>query len=225
MDANLFGKWLKESLIPKVEKAHIPKPVLLVIDGVKCHISLPISELCDENNIILYMLLLNATHLIQPLDLSLIASIKMNYRESVRKWLQNNPGGMYNKNAFIEVFVKVHKKAVMVENAVNGFWHCRIYLWDPTEVDDKKLAPAELFKKDEPMPDVNASLNEGRGEDENSHEEEASGSTQVESKSPEKEIEASGFGDGKNRVVTTINPDGLINEIVIDSEISNGLTW
>ena len=66
------------------------------------------------------------------------------------------------------------------------------------------------------MPDINVSLNEGRGEDENSHEEEASDSTQAESKSPEKEIKASGSGDGKNRVVTTINPDGLINEIVID---------
>ena len=43
-----------------------------------------------------------------------------------------------------------------------------------------------------------------------------SGSTQAESKSPEKENEASRSGDGKNRVVTTINPEGMINEIVID---------
>ena len=61
------------------------------------------------------------------------------------------------------------------------------------------------------MPDINASFNEGRGEDENSCEEEASGSTQAESKSPEKGIEISGSGDGKNRIVTTINLDGLIN--------------
>ena len=85
-----------------------------------------------------------------------------------------------------------------------------------TKVNDKKLAPAKLFKKDEPMPDVNVSLNEDRGEEENTCEEEASGLTQAESKSPEKEIEASGSGDRKNRVVTTINLDGLINEIVID---------
>ena len=66
------------------------------------------------------------------------------------------------------------------------------------------------------MPDVNASLNEGRGEAKNSREEEARGSTQVESKSPEKQSEASGSGDGKNRVVMTINLEGFINEIVID---------
>ena len=48
VDANLFEKWLKESFISEVEKAHILKPILLGISGVKCHISLPISELCDE---------------------------------------------------------------------------------------------------------------------------------------------------------------------------------
>ena len=177
MDANLFEKWLEESFIPKIDKAHILKPVLLVINGTKCHISLLISELCDDNNIILYMLLSNVTHLIQPFNLSLMVSIKTNYQECIGKWLQNNPGGMYDKNAFIEVFAKVHKKAATVENAVSSFCHAGIFAWDPTKVDDKNLAPAELFKKDELMPDVNASLNEGRGEAKNSREEEANGLT------------------------------------------------
>ena len=138
MDAELFKKWLEESFIPKIEKACIPKLVLLVINGAKCHISLPISELCDDNNIILYTLLLNVTHLIQPLDLSLVGSIKTNYQECICKWLQNNPGGIYDKNAFIEVFAKVHNKAATVENAVSGFHHAGIFPWDPTKVDDKK---------------------------------------------------------------------------------------
>ena len=156
------------------------------------------------------------THLIQPLDLSLMGSIKTNYWECVHKWLQNNLGGIYDKNTFIEVFAKVHKKAANVENAVSGFWHVGIFLWDPTKVDDKKLTPAELFKKDDPIPDVNTSVNEGKGEAKNCHEEEASGSTQAEQKLPEKETEASGSSDRNNRVMMTINPDGLINEIVID---------
>ena len=103
MDADLFQKWLEESFNPEVEKALIPKPVLLMIDGAKCHISLPISKLCDKHNIILYTLLPNATRLIQPLDLSLMGSIKTHYWECVRKWLQYNPGAVYDKNAFIEV--------------------------------------------------------------------------------------------------------------------------
>ena len=90
----------QESFIPEVEKA----PNILIL------------ELYNENNIILYTLLPNATHLIQPLDLSLMGSI--NYHKCMRKWLQNNLGTVYNKNAFIEVFVEVHKKAATVENTV-----------------------------------------------------------------------------------------------------------
>ena len=156
------------------------------------------------------------THQIQPLDLSLMVSIKTNYQECIRKWLQNNPGGVCDKNAFIEVFAEVHKKATTVENTVNGFCHAGIFQWDPTKVYDKKCAPSELFKKDELMPDINTSVNEARGEAEKSLDKVASDSTQAESKLPEKENEASGSGDGKNRVVTTINPEGMINEIVID---------
>ena len=159
---DLFEKWLEESFIPGINKAHVPKLVLLVIDGTKCHISLPISELCNDNNIILYTLSLKVTHLIQPLDLLLMGSIKTNYWECVSKWLQNNPADIYDKNVFIKMFARVHNKATTIGNVVSSFHHTGIFPWDPTKIDDKKLAHAELFKKDEPMPDVNASLNEGR---------------------------------------------------------------
>ena len=43
----------RAKLIPEIEWRHVPKPVLLLIDGEKVHISLFISKLCDENNIIL----------------------------------------------------------------------------------------------------------------------------------------------------------------------------
>ena len=113
------------------------------------------------------------THLIQPLNLS------FNYGECVCKWLQNNPGDVCDKNAFIEVFAKVHKKAANIENAVSSFSHAGIFLWDPTKVDDKKLTPAELFKKDDPIPDINTSVNEAK-EAKHYHEEEGSGLTQAE---------------------------------------------
>ena len=44
------------------------KPVLLLIDGTKCHILIQTREFYKENNIILYTLYLNTTHLIQLLD-------------------------------------------------------------------------------------------------------------------------------------------------------------
>ena len=79
MDQDLFYNWLEQSFILEIKRHHVPKPVLLLIDRVKVHILLFISELCHENNIILYTYLPNSTHLLQALDLELMGSIKTTY--------------------------------------------------------------------------------------------------------------------------------------------------
>ena len=73
---DLFFNWLEQSFTPEIEKCHIPKCVLLLIDGAKVHISLFISKLCDEHNIILHTYLPNSAHLLQALDLELMGSVK-----------------------------------------------------------------------------------------------------------------------------------------------------
>ena len=60
---------------------------------------------------------------------------------------------------------------MMVENVVNGFCHSSIYPLEPQKVDDRKFAPVSLFKKEDLMPNVNASINKGRVDDENTHQE------------------------------------------------------
>lgn len=83
MDQELFQNWLENSFIPEVKWAGIPCPILLLINGAKCHISLFISEICNQENIIIYTLLLNTTHLIQALNLTLMGSVKTVYKEEV----------------------------------------------------------------------------------------------------------------------------------------------
>ena len=83
MYQELLQNCLENRFIPEVKWAGILKPILLLIDGAKCHILLFISELCNQQNIILYTLLLNVMHLIQPLDLILMGSAKCLQRRSV----------------------------------------------------------------------------------------------------------------------------------------------
>ena len=107
------------------------KPVLLLINRAKCHISIQVGEFCKENNIILCTLYLNPTHLIQLLDLVLMNIVKMNYRSEVRHWLKENPGALYNKYVFIQVFKEVWLKSAKVEYTVKGFEESGIYLMNP----------------------------------------------------------------------------------------------
>ena len=53
-----------------------PRPVLLLIDGATCHISLKARDLAKDKKIMLWLLYPNSTHVLQPLDLGLFAPVK-----------------------------------------------------------------------------------------------------------------------------------------------------
>ncbi|CAF4947665.1 unnamed protein product [Pieris macdunnoughi] len=57
---NEFNNWILEN--------NIKKPVLLLVDGHKSHMSLMLSTACEQLQIILYPLPPNTTHILQPAD-------------------------------------------------------------------------------------------------------------------------------------------------------------
>ena len=161
MDQDLFYNWLEQSFIPEIESCRVPRPVLLLIDGAKVHISLFISVLCDKNNIILYTCYPNSTHLLQDLDLELMGLVKMTYSQEVHKWLSNNIKKSYDELAFMEVFRIVFDKCATVASAIEGFKKISVFPWNPAIINDKKLIPLTMFKNQSQLPDVNTSINEG----------------------------------------------------------------
>ena len=68
MDGCLFSSWIEHGFHTSMEEQKVQKPFILFINGARSHISIKTAEYC-EANIILYTLFLNATHLIQPLNL------------------------------------------------------------------------------------------------------------------------------------------------------------
>ena len=130
----LFHSWLENGFNESLIKRCVKKPVLLLFDRVKCHILIQARNFCKENNIILYTLYPNVTHLIQPLDLVLMNIVKMNYWSEVRHWLKGNPGALYDKYVFIQVFKEVWLQSANVDYAIRWFEESGIYLINPDEI-------------------------------------------------------------------------------------------
>ncbi|XP_052221831.1 uncharacterized protein LOC127838248 [Dreissena polymorpha] len=51
-----------------IGQKQIPNPVILFVDGHSTHMNLDATQFCYDNQIILYCLLENATHVLQPCD-------------------------------------------------------------------------------------------------------------------------------------------------------------
>ena len=160
MDQELFLQWLQNVFEPTISRLGLRRPVLLVIDRAKVHLSIYASEFCDELNIILCTLYPNSTHLLQPLDLSLMGSVKVHYKNAVREWIQAHPFEAYDKFSFPKAFRVMWNKAVTVENAAKGFKVAGLYPFNPASLDQWKLYPAELTANLDPPSIADASVTE-----------------------------------------------------------------
>ena len=67
--------------------------------------------------------------------------VKTNYWSEVRHWLKENPGALYDKYVFIQVFKEVWLKSVKVEYAIKGFEELGIYLMNPDVIKKRSTCP------------------------------------------------------------------------------------
>ena len=132
-------------------------------------------EFCLTNGIYLYTLYPHLTHVMQPLDLALMGSIKVAYHNEYRAWVLENIGTDYSKYHFFELFEKSFRHTATVQNATSGFAKSCIFPWKPELLDTSKLYAAEVYDPrsewNRPLPMmINTSINEGNeqcGEEEN----------------------------------------------------------
>ena len=94
-----------------------------------------------------------------------------------------------------------------------GIQEERGFSWNPSIIDDKKLAPSTMFEKQTELPNVNSSINEGvPASGDKGNEDDVQNMIQTVAKvhyKPAKAKEPSGMG-------ATIWPDGLLKEVIID---------
>ena len=146
MDSELFCNWLLTCFIPGIESRCVKKPVILFIDGHSTHLSLEASNICVEHGIELYCLLEHSSHVMQPLDLRLFATLKQHWKAAVRAFQLDNVGEFVNKRNFAKVFKTAWEKSTTIDIAMKGFLEAGLFPLCPEKVTKSvKLQPSLLF--------------------------------------------------------------------------------
>lgn len=150
MDSELFVSWLQTVFIPDIEQRQVKKPVILLVDGHKTPMTIEASDICKENGIILYCLLEHASHLIQPCDLRLFASLKESWKIALREWQIEHIGQYVTKFKCAFIFKRAWQASSKVENAVNGFRDAGLFPLDASVVlKTVKMQTSVFFKRSE----------------------------------------------------------------------------
>lgn len=141
--ANDFSNWLNQH--------QIKRPVLLLVDGHKSHLSMHLSEFCSNNQIILYSLPPNTTHIMQPADVGAFKGIKSDYQKTVREWsvLPENHGRTITKTNFCQILKLVLEKTDRTSTIINAFRKCGLFPFDPDAIDYSKCVHNNLEKLNE----------------------------------------------------------------------------
>lgn len=130
MTGQVFFGYIGNTFIPWLKSHNIKFPVLLLIDGHRSHLTLNVCRLCEAYDIILYSLLPNATHIIQPLDVSVFRTLKSGWKVTVDNWKEKSDNKVLTRAKFPQLFESVVNEKATPKVIQNGFRKCGIFPFD-----------------------------------------------------------------------------------------------
>ena len=131
IDMELFDTWFKRHFLRHAPAA---RPLLLLMDGHSSHYCLDTIHLAAQDEVVIFVLPPNTTHLSQPLDKGVFGPLKQAWMEVCYGYLAEHPGQVVTKFEFSQLFSKAWMGSMTMQNIVSGFSTTGIYPFDRNAV-------------------------------------------------------------------------------------------
>lgn len=138
MTSEVFFTWLS-SLFYKAVIDKVDFPIIVFMDGHTSHINYTVSDFCMTHGIILYCFPAHASHILQPLDVSVFGPLKKAWNKSIESFKLQYKIAM-TRNNFFQVFDKAWISAInSPNNVISGFKSTGLIPFDVDNVKFEKL--------------------------------------------------------------------------------------
>lgn len=137
-----FYTWLEKHFIPNIPPA---RPVVLLIDSAEAHIDLDTFKLAKRNDVFIYALLKNATHLVQPADVGLFGAMKQSWYKNVRRYSQQNPNTDITKKNFSSIFRKTWEGVMRPSILVDSFRKSGVFPINRQKISSDQVRPSVVY--------------------------------------------------------------------------------
>ena len=88
-DASTFEDWFEKVALPYFLSLDKPDNKIIVGDNVPTQFNINVIRMAEANNIKFVFLPPNSTHLLQPLDVAVFRTLKMEWRGLLTRWKRN----------------------------------------------------------------------------------------------------------------------------------------
>ena len=155
IDKDLFYMWFE-----KIFLTHLPatRPVILIMDSHKSHMSLKVIELAKRNDVEMFCLPPHTTHWLQPLDRTIFGPMKKAYDKACDVFMKQNPGRQITRYDFCSIFNDVFSGKMNIPNIAGGFKATGIYPFNPRAICDAAYGPSRssvIREPENPLPTTN----------------------------------------------------------------------
>ena len=124
IDQELFDLWFTKHFLRYAPPA---RPLLLLLDGHSSHYCPTTIRFAVTEQVIIFTLPPNTTHLTQPLDKGVFGPLKMCWRQVCHQFLVKNPGTQVTKLNFSALFSEAWVQALTPKNVISGFQTTGVY--------------------------------------------------------------------------------------------------
>ena len=124
MDYELFDIWFSNHFLRYAPSA---RPILLLLDGHSSHYCPDTVKLAANEQILLFTLPPNTTHLSQPLDKGCFGPLKTAWKHACHQYITKNPGRVITRYQFSGLFSQAWMESMTMRNITAGFRVTGIY--------------------------------------------------------------------------------------------------
>ena len=122
-----FQKYLETHLIKYLPERSIDCPVLLLYDGHKFHVNLPLIDWAKKENIILFVLPAHTSHVLQPMDVACFGPFEKIYNAMSHKFMREHCGQSISRYNVCSNACPAYAKSSLLSGV--EFFHLMRMLW------------------------------------------------------------------------------------------------
>lgn len=130
IDQDLFDQWFSHFLY----YAPLARPLLLLMDGHSTHYCPQTILSAASQQVVVFVLPPNTTHLAQPLDKGCYGPLKEEWGKVCHDYITNNPGRVVTRHSFSELFSNAWLRSMTIKNIISAFRTCGIYPVDRRKI-------------------------------------------------------------------------------------------
>ena len=129
MNSEIFCNWFTHHFL-----VHTPasRPLLLLLDGHSTHYNPEFVRVAAHEQVIVFCLPPNTTHLTQPLDKGVFGPLKSHWNEECQRYMSRNPRKVVTHNT---VFSRAWYKAMTIPNIISAFRTTGVFPLNRTAID------------------------------------------------------------------------------------------